>query len=76
MCSSVYELFNNVTSYFHLRGINEDLQERNAMLENEMVSLRNEINNYKMLLPDTNAVPEVYQHFDFVIKIHRAVIAI
>lgn len=67
VCSSIYELFNNVTSYFHLRGINEDLQERNAMLENEMVSLRNEINNYKMLLPDTNAVPEVYQHFDFVI---------
>ena len=65
--SSIYGLFNNVTSYFHLRGINEDLQERNAMLENEVVSLRNEINNYKMLVPDTNAVPKEYQNFDFVI---------
>ena len=65
--SSVYGLFNNVTSYFHLRGINEDLQQQNAMLENEVVSLRNQINNYKMLVPDTSAVPAEYQNFDFVI---------
>ena len=65
--SSIYGLFNNVTSYFHLRGINEDLQQRNAMLENEVVSLRDQINNYKMLLPDTNAVLGNYRNFDFVI---------
>ena len=65
--SSIYGLFNNVTSYFHLRGINEDLQQRNAMLENEVVSLRNQINDYKMLLPDTSTMPGNYSNFDFVI---------
>ena len=65
--SAVYGLFNNVTSYFHLRGINEDLQQRNAMLENEVVSLRNQINDYKMQMPDTNSVRPEYQNFDFVI---------
>ncbi len=65
--STVYGLFNNVTSYFHLRGINDDLQERNAMLENEVVSLRNQINDYKILLPDTSVVPNEYQRFDFII---------
>lgn len=66
--SAVYGLFNNVTSYFHLKGINEDLQERNAMLENELVGLRSQINDYKMLIPDTNAVPsDGYQDFDYVI---------
>ena len=63
--SAVYGLFNNVTSYFHLRGINEDLQQRNAMLENEVVSLRNQINDYKMQMPDTNSVRPEYQNFDF-----------
>ncbi|MDE7389094.1 MAG: rod shape-determining protein MreC [Muribaculaceae bacterium] len=37
---SVYSTANSVTGYFHLRSINEDLQERNAQLETEVINLR------------------------------------
>lgn len=38
--SSVYGAANSVTSYFHLRSINDDLQERLSALEMENLSLR------------------------------------
>ena len=41
----VYEAFSSVTSYFHLRGINESLQERNAALEMELVELRQQLSD-------------------------------
>ena len=50
--ASVYEGFSAVTSYFHLRDINDDLQLRNAQLEMEVIDLRNQVNNYKMQVPD------------------------
>lgn len=40
VASTVYGIANNVTGYFHLRDINEDLQQRNAALEMEVISLR------------------------------------
>ena len=43
ICSSIFSVFNNVTSYFHLHEINEDLHHRNAMLEMEVINLRNEL---------------------------------
>ena len=38
--SAVYQISHNVTSYFNLRDINEDLNRRNAALEQEVVNLR------------------------------------
>ena len=46
--SSVYGVANNVTSYFNLRGINEDLQLQNAELETEVIALRNQVAAYKL----------------------------
>ena len=67
VCASVYEGISTVTSYFHLKGINDDLQERNALLEMELVELRAQINDLKMQLPDTLKSQPVLQHFDFVV---------
>lgn len=43
IASSVYVTANNITGYFHLREINEDLQQRNASLEMELIELRNRL---------------------------------
>ena len=43
VASGVYGFTNNVTSYFALRDINEDLNRRNADLELEVISLREQL---------------------------------
>ena len=42
-----------MTGYFHLRQINESLQESNAALENEILNLRNRLDEYRAALSDT-----------------------
>lgn len=66
--SSVYGAANGVTSYFNLRSINEGLQERNASLENEVLNLRNEIDQLRTLLPpdSTDAVYSASRRFDYI----------
>ena len=51
--AAVYKAFNGVTSYFHLRGINESLQQRNAALEMELIELREQMNDLALLSPDS-----------------------
>ena len=51
--AAVYKAFNGVTSYFHLRDINESLQERNAALEMELIELRNQMADMELLSPDS-----------------------
>ncbi|MBO4870932.1 MAG: rod shape-determining protein MreC [Muribaculaceae bacterium] len=63
--ATTYEAMSTVTSYFHLKDINEDLQERNALLEMELVSLRSQVKDLQMLVPDSSREP-FKQHFDFV----------
>lgn len=43
VASSVYGLSNNITSYFALRDINEDLNRRNAQLELDVLDLREQL---------------------------------
>ena len=50
---SVYGTASNVTGYFNLKQINEDLQERNAALENELLNLKNKLAEYQTLVTDT-----------------------
>lgn len=64
--ATVYEGMSSVTGYIALKDINEDLQERNALLEMEVIKLRNEINEYKMQLPDSGMQPRL-QHFNFIV---------
>lgn len=64
----VYDLSSNVTSYFGLRDINEDLQARNASLESEIIALREQNARYReMFYADTMSVIEPLRQFDFII---------
>ena len=67
LTATTYEALSTVTGYFHLRDINEDLQERNALLEMEAVSLRERVKDMEMLVGDSayKQLPQM-QHFDFV----------
>ena len=65
--ATVYEGMSTVTSYLNLKDINEDLQERNALLEKELIALRSEVTDLRMQLPDSNAVQARLQQFDFVV---------
>lgn len=64
--ATVYEGMSAVTGYIHLKDINEDLQERNALLEMEIIKLRSQLNEYKIQLPDTTLQPRL-QQFDFIV---------
>lgn len=50
---SIYEVSGGVTGYFNLKGINSELQESNAKLENEIFNLRSQLAEYQSLLSDT-----------------------
>lgn len=67
LTASVYEAFSNITGYFNLRDINEDLQLRNAQLEMEVTGLRNQVNDYRMRLDDTTKLQPALRQFSFVI---------
>jgi len=60
--AGVYKALSTVTSYFHLRDINQDLQQRNALLEMELVELRNQLTDYQMLMPDSLHQPALRQY--------------
>ena len=60
--AAVYKAFNGVTSYFHLRGINESLQERNAALEMELIELREQLSEMALLSPDSLHQPALGQY--------------
>lgn len=72
--ASVYKGVGSVTSYFNLRSINNDLQARNALLEMEVIDLKRQIKDCKillsndsLLLPDSIAQAYEY-HFASVIN--------
>lgn len=66
--SAVYRTGNNITSYFNLRDINEDLNRRNAVLEKEVINLRENLQKYAELgYTDTMVVDSGIDHFDFIV---------
>lgn len=64
--SAVFGTTSEVTGYFHLRSINESLQASNAMLENEVLNLRHQIDEYKTLISDTAPTSHFSQRFGYV----------
>jgi len=60
--STIYKAFNGITSYFHLKDINESLQERNAALEMELIELRNQMNDMGLQHPDSLKQPALQQY--------------
>ena len=65
---SIFEVGQSVTGYFNLRNINQDLQQRNASLENEVLNLKNEIAYLKTIVPldSTTEARIPSARFDFV----------
>lgn len=65
--AAVLRALSAATGYFHLKDINDDLQERNALLEMELIELRSQVRNLEMQLPDTTAPQPALEHIDFVV---------
>ncbi len=66
--SGIYGVSHGITGYFNLRSINEDLQLRNAALENEVLNLKNEISYLKTVIPLDSVEAERLQahRFEFI----------
>ena len=66
--SGIYGVSHGITGYFNLRSINEDLQLRNATLENEVLNLKNEISYLKTVIPLDSVEAERLQahRFEFI----------
>lgn len=57
----------SITGYFNLRGINNELQTRNADLENELLNLRSELEYYKSIAPgDSSSIDIPPKRFSYV----------
>lgn len=68
IASAVYKTSNNVTSYFNLRETNEDLNRRNAALEQEVVNLRQQLDQLQERQYTDTLVPDSgVQHFEFIV---------
>lgn len=64
--SKVYGVSNGISGYFHLRSINQELQQSNASLENEVLRLRHELEEYKSLVGDSVDISDT-KRYDFVL---------
>ncbi|MCM1028691.1 MAG: rod shape-determining protein MreC [Pseudoflavonifractor sp.] len=63
---ALYAATNSVTSYFYLREINEDLQQANARLSQEILSLKGALADYRaMEFADTARVDSALQRYSF-----------
>ena len=68
MAATVYKGANNVTSYFDLREINDDLNRRNAELQADIVRLQENIDAMQEAhFTDTLALDSGVRHFDFIV---------
>lgn len=66
--SGLYRSANNVTSYFSLRDINEDLQRRNSDLELEVYRLNSVLRDYReKIYSDTMTVDSALSRYHFII---------
>lgn len=63
---ALYSAINSVTSYFYLREINEDLQQSNARLSQEILSLKGELADYRAReYSDTARLDSAIQRYSF-----------
>ena len=66
--ASVYSTANQVTSYFNLREINDDLQHQNAALQSELLAARNQLQLYQdMEFAAKVPVDSALRRYDFII---------
>lgn len=62
----VYGTVSEISEYFNLLSVNRRLQESNAKLHNEVLNLRNELAQYKVLLQDTAATAWNIDRFGYI----------
>lgn len=68
LASMAYKNANNVTSYFNLHDINEELNRRNAELQAEVVRLQETIDIFQEQgFTDTLSLDPDVRHFDFIV---------
>lgn len=66
VASGVYGFSNEVTSYFNLREVNNDLNARNAALQSELINLREQLDRlHEEMYTDTLVTDSVMGHFEF-----------
>lgn len=62
---TIYDSWSAVTGYFHLRSINESLQQRNAELQNEVLNLENQLMQMRAIANDSIPTPTI-ERFDYI----------
>lgn len=68
LSAGVYDLAHNITSYFSLREINEDLQVQNARLEEELLGMKAQLQIYReRYYADTMSVIDSLRPYRFII---------
>lgn len=66
--TKVYTTASGITSYFNLRNINEDLQRRNSVLELEVLSLKQQLQDYKDIeYAAAHPVDSVLSRYNFIL---------
>lgn len=61
----IYGTASEISGYFSLRNVNERLQESNAKLQNEVLNLRNELTQYKIMLQDST-ISKIGPRYDYI----------
>ena len=63
---TIYRVSSEVNDYFGLLAVNQRLQESNAKLENEVLNLREQLAQYKVLAQDTASVRADAPRFGYI----------
>lgn len=62
----IYDSWSNITGYFHLKTINEQLQTANAQLQSEVLNLKNEIAELESLKTDSTQDSAVKSRYSYI----------
>lgn len=66
--AAVFKVSNGVYSYFNLRQINEDLNQRNADLESEVIALKDQLQLMREeIMADTLTLPDSLHQYKFMV---------
>ena len=66
--AGIHDAGHSVSSYFNLRDANDDLNQRNALLEAEVINLREQLDAFRLAnYADTMPTPEGVGHFSFIV---------
>lgn len=66
MSGNIFNVWSQVTGYFHLKSINESLQASNADLQNQVFNLKTQVAELEARLGDTVAQDSQSERFDFI----------